>query len=242
MILGDGLEFFGKHADPRTLSELLGACTIWIDPKCHELLPVWSPYSYRKAPLYKANWKDRQTNKDEPKSEGNVEAGKAQNKYLGIIGTNKESRPNWACCHIWGNDDPSFQADHAEVNDPRYFTCPANMVLVPSPLKTFTDTIPEVKSALRYASSILYGFSPENRDEPDASAASSYLPDIWRKPETIRFVPINDRIIAHLTERVEKLAQLQESAGENYPRRGVAEVISYWKTQKPKSLFSKLLE
>jgi hypothetical protein len=35
---------------------------------------------------------------------------------------------NWTVCHIWGYDDPSFAQQSSVVQDPRYFSCVANMV------------------------------------------------------------------------------------------------------------------
>ncbi|MFT5005495.1 MAG: hypothetical protein ACI8YI_001108 [Paracoccaceae bacterium] len=237
MQLGDGLEFFKKNADPETVADLLGSCAIWIDPECYQMLPVWSPYTYRKAPLYKSNWEERQTNRGEPKFEGNVAASTAQNRYLGISGLNRDSRPNWSCCHIWGNDDPTFQNDFAEVNDPRYFTCPANMVLVPSPLKTFTDTIPEVKAALRFAASLLYDFWPENRPRPRLDEAGLFLPKVWRQRETISVAIIDDAIQLNLAKRVKKLTELHRHAGPNYPPEKTERVIEYWRAKLPETLF-----
>ncbi|MGP6088774.1 hypothetical protein [Antarctobacter jejuensis] len=238
MELGDGLKFLGEHLEPSVVARILEACTLWIDPKCYALLPTWSPYTYRKAPLFKANWIDRQTNKEVPKHEGNVAASKAQNRYLGIKGRNADTRPNWACCHVWGNDDPRFQSAHAEVNDPRYFTCPANMVLVPSPLKTFTDTIPEVKAALRYAAFLLYGFVPEGRDPPHELEAGDFLPDEWREFREIRYVPMSATIEASIRARYSELLRLQELVGTQYPGGQVTDVANYWKLKTPQSLFA----
>lgn len=238
MRLGDGIDFFKSKAEPELIAQLLAACTIWIDPVCFRRLPVWAPYTYRKAPLYKSDWTTRQSNKGEPKREGNVAASKAQNRYLGIAGRNARTRPNWACCHIWGNDDESFQSDYSEVNDPRYFTCAANMVLVPTPLKTFTDTVPEVKSALRFAAYLLYGFIPENRPVPSAKDAGHFLPKSWQVEETINYSSITTKIEADLKKRAATLHDLQSCAGPNYPRDQVNNVVNYWNTHLPECLFS----
>lgn len=238
MKLGDGLEFFARKADPAYIAGLLESCTIWIDPQAFAMLPVWSPYTFRKAPLYKANWTDRLTNKGVPKLEGNVAAGDAQNKYLGLPSSNKVSRPNWSCCHLWGNDDPKFQSDHAEVNDPRFFTCPANMVLVPSPLKTFTDTIPEVKAALRYVAKRLYSFVPDGREEPSQNAAGKFLPDAWKTETPKGIVKLNATIMSRLETRADELNRLQTEAGLHYPRQSVASVVRYWLNRQPDCLFA----
>lgn len=238
MKLGDGIEVFRDHVNPMVVADLLASCTKWIDPQCHAQLPVWAPYTYRKAPLYKADWCTVQENKGVPKFEGNVAASTAQNRYLGVVGQNAKSRPNWTCCHIWGNDDPKFQQDHAEVNDPRYFTCPANMVLVPSPLKTFTDTVPEVKAALRYAAYQLYGFLPENRDVPHEDDAGDFLPESWRSAETIDFIAASNSVLARIHEQSKKLQELHENAGPKYPRTSVQSVVDYWAKKRPDSHYS----
>jgi hypothetical protein len=42
--------------------------------------------------------------------------------------------------------------------DRRFFSCVANMVLLPTPLKAFTDTMPDVKAMLRICARNLYGW------------------------------------------------------------------------------------
>jgi hypothetical protein len=39
-----------------------------------------------------------------------------------------------------------------------FFSCVGNMVLLPTPLKAFTDTMPEIKSMLRICARNLYGW------------------------------------------------------------------------------------
>lgn len=38
------------------------------------------------------------------------------------------------------------------VQDHQFYSCVANMVLLPAPLKAFTDAMPEVKAMLRVCS------------------------------------------------------------------------------------------
>jgi hypothetical protein len=107
----------------------------WVDPETFRLLPLWYPEHARRTLFYKADWseplmnKDRQTGQIVHKREGNVHANKALTYALGL---RAGSRPNWSCCHIWGVDDASYQESNAIVQDRRFFSCIANMVLLPS--------------------------------------------------------------------------------------------------------------
>ena len=86
----------------------------------------------------------RATGASAHKVEGNINANQALTLALGL---RKAQRPNWSCCHIWGLDDPKYQKSNDVVKDRRFFSCVANMVLLPTPLKAFTDTMPEIKAA-----------------------------------------------------------------------------------------------
>jgi hypothetical protein len=52
--------------------------------------------------------------------------------------------------------------------DRRLFSCVASMVLLPTPLKAFTDTMPHVKVMLRICARNLYGW-PNGQAEFDAA-------------------------------------------------------------------------
>ena len=55
-------------------------------------------------------------------------------------------------------DDARYQLSNVIVMDRRFFSCVGNMVLLPTPLKAFTDTMPEIKSMLRICARNLYGW------------------------------------------------------------------------------------
>lgn len=167
MPLPDGLSEI-EHAMPMVM-DLIARTGRWVHPEVFRAMPVWYPETARKQPLYKADWRTRQTNKGEPKAEGNVAAQTALYTALGLLTTQRPK--NWTTCHIWGYDDPSFAGGSAVVQDPRYFSCVANMVLLPTPLKGFTDAVPEVKRHLRVCAFHLYGWACEHelvREEAEA--------------------------------------------------------------------------
>jgi hypothetical protein len=237
MKLGDGIDVFRESADPRIVADWIGKTAVWPNPDGYRMLPVWAPYTYRKCPLYKANWKDVQTNKKLPKFEGNVTANTALVTYLGL---RKQDRKNWSCCHIWGNDDDSYQSGHSEVNDARYFSCPANMVLLPSPLKTFTDTVPEIKNALRLVAYKLYDFCPDGREVPTMDQCGNFFPQEWKDFSPPKLSGMTEKISNALRRQVEKLKYLDSLDDVEYPRDRVREVAIYWTKKLPGSLLEEL--
>lgn len=235
--IGDGLATMGKVINPREIAGLLGALTRWVDPATFRLLPVWFPFSARKFPSYNAKWTKQLTNNKKPKFEGNTNANMTLARALGV--TTKD-RPNWTCCHIWGNDDTSYATGHSEVNDPRYYSCLANMVLLPTPLKAFTDSVPEVKAALRLAAYKLYGFMPEGRETPTDKQAGAWLPHGWGGGEISGIVPMSSHIHRSAKERFSYIKRRFNEAPGYYPREQVKTVSDYWAKKQPKSLFTEL--
>jgi len=72
--------------------------------------------------------------------------------------TERRQPPKLVVLPYLGVDDASYQESNAIVQDRRFFSCVANMVLLPSPLKAFTDVMPEIKAMLRICASALYGW------------------------------------------------------------------------------------
>lgn len=64
---------------------------------------------------------------------------------------------------MWGIDDPTFGSLNVVVQDARYYSCVVNMVLLPTPLKAFTDFMPEVKAMLRTCSTPFAGAAVKMR-------------------------------------------------------------------------------
>lgn len=213
----------------------------WVNPMTFEYLPVWYPEHARRALFYKANWSEPQMNRNRQtgvsihKSEGNVYANKALTLALGL---RAGERPNWSCCHIWGVDDAQYQVSNAVVQDRRYFSCVANMVLLPTPLKAFTDVMADVKMMLRVCARHLYGWSCDHEEVADiasqVAAWSSWdaYPESWPKPDR-NSLPLGT---AGFSARIKEAADRRKtairkdlaSAGPHYPRNEVRNVLDYW--------------
>lgn len=141
--------------------------------------------------FYKKNWSEPQHNTNRKtkvtihKAEGNLNANKALTLALGL---RSDARPNWSCCHIWGVDDPTFQLSNGVVSDHRFYSCVANMLLLPTPLKVFTDTVPEVKAMLRICAGSFDGWRCDHADVASLHALLdewvdwSAWPDGWPRP------------------------------------------------------------
>ncbi len=228
--IGNGLEALNRAINAREIARLIGELARWTDPETFRLLPVWFPATARKLPSFNAKWTKQLTNRQNPKFEGNTNANMTLARALG---TPTKKRPNWTCCHIWGNDDDTFASGFSEVNDPRYYSCPANMVLLPTPLKAFTDSVPQMKTAMRLAAFHLYGFLPEGRTLPNVEEAEDWLPTRWDRGEVLGIRPINDGIRYSAQRRIDIIARdLGESPGE-YPRKQVENVVRYWSEKVP---------
>lgn len=213
----------------------------WVDPETFSYLPVWYPEHARRGLFYKANWSEPQMNRNRQtgvsihKFEGNVHANKALTLALGL---RSGERPNWSCCHIWGLDDSLYQMSNAVVQDRRFFSCIANMVLLPTPLKAFTDVMPEVKMMLRVCALHLYDWSCEHDDVADIaeqvatwSSWDSY-PESWPKPGRtsipLGMVPFSKRIKDAADRRKAAIRKDIVSAGAYYPRDEVRNVLTFW--------------
>ena len=160
-VLGDGLEILRKEFALVAIMEIIEKTARWVDPATFKLLPLWYPEYARGNDLYDRTWsehyknKSQQTGRVQDKREGNVQANKALTYALGL---RSAERRNWSCCHIWGPDDPKFKDTNKVVKDHRFYSCVANMVLLPTPLKAFTDAMPDVKVMLRLCSANMYGW------------------------------------------------------------------------------------
>lgn len=213
----------------------------WVDPSTFELLPLWYPEYARRLLFYKANWSEPQLNKNrltgqtEHKREGNRYANIALTQSLGLRSTD---RPNWSCCHIWGVDDPSYQAANAVVQDRRFYSCIANMVLLPTPLKAFTDTMPQVKAMLRVCAYHLYGWSCEHDQIAEsATVVKSWgvwddYPASWPRSPGASSIPgmmkINDGIRKTAADRLGQIKKDLMLAGPFYPRQEVLAALDFW--------------
>lgn len=240
-LLPDGLEALRQELSLSDVMRLIERTARWVDPKTFEYLPVWYPEHARRGLFYKANWSEPQMNRNRQtgvtihKSEGNIHANKALTLALGLRAA---ERPNWSCCHIWGVDDAAYQISNAVVQDRRFFSCVANMVLLPTPLKAFTDVMPEVKMMLRVSALHLYGWSCDHEEVADiAEQVSEWgswesYPESWPKRGTnslpLGTVPFSARIKEAADRRKAAIRKDLASAGPNYPREEVEKVLNYW--------------
>lgn len=235
--LGSGLDMFASVFDPKLIATVLEKSTRWVDPVAFKRLPVWFPEKARKNQMYKSGWVDVQTNKGLPKREANEAANTTLTKALG---TASNLRREWTCCHIWGNDDASYGSDFSEVNDARYYSCPANIVLVPTPLKALTDFVPEVTAVLRLVSAKLYGFVPEGRSLPNEDLAGDWYPTEWRAGRVQGICSMTPLIAKRIKQRFKAFSNEFEASPGHYPKAKAAETIRYWQEHAPSSLFAEI--
>lgn len=239
--LPDGLEALRRELSLADVMGLIERTARWVDPETFKYLPVWFPEHARRSLFYKANWSEPQMNRNRQtgdsihKTEGNLHGNKALTLALGL---RARERPNWSCCHIWGIDDGLYQTSNAVVQDRRYFSCVANMVLLPTPLKAFTDVMTEVKMMLRVCALHLYGWSCDHEEVADvADQVAEWgnwdaYPESWPKPGRPS-LPLGT---AKFSSRVKDAADRRKaairmdlvSAGPHYPRDEVRKVLDYW--------------
>lgn len=240
--LPDGAEALKAELKLGDVMRLIERTARWVDPETFNLLPVWYPEHARGALFYKGNWTEPQMNINRKtkvsvhKMEGNTNANKGLTLALGL---RSGGRKNWSCCHIWGVDDPTYQEANVVVQDHRFYSCVANMVLLPTPLKAFTDTMPDVKAMLRICARNLYGWQC---DHESMSAVNAELdewqnwddyPGSWPRKAGVSIpigvMSINTDIRESASRRWQKIKRDFEHAGSHYPREKVLESLVYWK-------------
>ncbi len=238
----DGLESLQRHLNIKDAAALIEKTAVWVAPETFKILPLWYPEYGRRDLLYKGYWsvaqhnKNRKTQQSVHKTEGNVYASKALNLALNI---KRPSGSNWSCCHIWGLDDPKFQRENSVVSDRKFYSCIGNMVLLPTPLKAFTDSVPKIKAMIRVCALNLYGWSC---DHPDVSALREAVhrfsdwdayPDSWpRSPNEKKPLGVSvfsDDIKKSAKKRAREILRDLDEAGPHYPREGVHAALEYWK-------------
>ena len=243
-ILRDGLNELREVISLSEVMRLIEHTARWVDPETFRLLPVWYPEHARRSYFFKSDWSEPQMNKNrltghsEHKREGNLHANKALTHALGL---RSDDRPNWSCCHIWGIDDALYQEANAVVQDHRFFSCVANMVLLPTPLKAFTDTMQEVKAMLRICARYLYDWQCEHESMADAISAIEKwgnwdaYPKSWPRmlasATPLGVVKLDAGIRQSAARRRERIRRDLEHAGKHYPRDKVREVLEFWKIE-----------
>ena len=237
----DGLETLRAVMSLREIASLIERTARWVAPETFKLLPLWYPEYARRGAFYKANWSEAQMNKNREtglevhKAEGNRYANEALTLALGL---RKQLRPNWSCCHIWGVDDESYQLSNVVVMDRRFFSCIGNMVLLPTPLKAFTDTMPDVKAMLRICARNLYGWQCDHDNLLATNTALNSWSDWAAYPKSwptsphekrpLGVVDLTPSIKASAEKRLATIKRDLESAGKHYPREPVKAAMAYW--------------
>jgi hypothetical protein len=239
--LEDGLIVLQNHLNLYEIMRTIENTAVWVAPETFKLLPIWYPEYSRGAQFYKKNWSERLTNTNQQsgitidKLESNRYANKALTQALGLRSID---RTNWSCCHIWSPDDPKFQKGNRVIKDRRYYSCVANMVLLPTPLKAFTDAIPEVKAMLRICARNLYGWHCDHEQVADEVEIIDgwqnwdAYPESWpttlgeKRPIGIR--PLSIRIQTSATNRLNQIRHDLENSGESYPKSEVKIALDYW--------------
>lgn len=241
-IAEDGLEALRAELSLSEVMRLIERTARWVDPESFKRLPVWYPEHSRRGLFYKNNWSEPQMNRNRQtgvavhKHEGNLYANKALTYALGLRGND---RPNWSCCHIWGIDDASYASTNLIVQDARFYSCVANMVLLPTPLKAFTDVMLEVKAMLRTCAYHLYGWrcgheavSSVDVESPghDIAYPKSWPNDV-RSSRPLGIVTFSSSIGRDANRRLDRIRFDLQNAGPNYPREQVIAVAAYWNMQ-----------
>lgn len=235
----DGLDALRAELSLVDIMRLIERTAKWVDPATFRLLPVWYPEHSRRGLFYKGDWSVPQMNRNQQtgievhKHEGNNYAAKALTQALGL---NSRKRPNWSCCHIWGVDDAIYASTNVIVQDARYYSCIANMVLLPSPLKAFTDVMPEVKAMLRACSFHTYGWrcGHEAVCGIDLKAPTQWdaYPNDWPRALGDKPPPgviyINATIEMAARKRLSTIRRDLDLSGPHYPREQVRNVLAYW--------------
>ena len=239
--LPDGLIAMREVIQLSEVMRLIEQTARWVDPETFRLLPMWYPEYARRTYFYKKNWSEPQMNRNrktghtEHKREGNRYARKALTHALGL---RSDDPPNWSCCHIWGIDDVKYQEANAIVQDRRFFSCVANMVYLPTPLKAFTDTMPEVKAMLRICARHLYDWHCDHNGAAEGLAIveawtdwSAYPPSWPRADRTsvpLGVVKIDKGIRQSITRRLQAIRKDLKDAGDHYPRKEVRQALADW--------------
>ena len=238
----DGLVAMRNELGTAEIMRLIERCARWVDRATFVYLPVWYPELARNDKLYNANWsvprmnRNCRTGVEEHKLEGNTAANVALTHALEL---RSKERPNWSCCHIWGVDDELNQESNVVVQDKLFYTCVSNMVLLPTPLKAFTDAMTEVKMMLRVCAYQNYGWLCEHKAVKKTAAKVKNwknwddYPESWPRPGREDALPMGTIMFSNgikksADRRIANVRNEMESAGKHYPKNEVQEVLRFW--------------
>jgi hypothetical protein len=234
--LSDGLLEI-RHELPLVM-KMIARTARWVHPDTFHALPIWCPDTARGRPRFDAMWsRPLVSGRGVPKVEENIRAGNALVEALGVP---RPKPKNWTVCHIWGYDDEKFSGPGNVVRDPRFYSCIGNMIWLPTPLKGFTDAVPQIKECLRVCAFQLYGWVCQHDDVRHAAdrvrsgAIPESYPEEWPTvtrhalpPGTAKF---NDRVRASVERHKAKIrAQLANEKLTHYDHESVRQVLAFWK-------------
>ncbi len=229
----DGLDEI-DHALPAVM-DVIAKTARWVHPATFRALPVWCPDTARGMPRFNAAWTERAVSqKGVAKVEENIRAGRALFDALGVVGSKPK---NWTVCHIWGYDDDGFVGRSNVVQDPRFYSCVANMVWLPTPLKGFTDAVPRIKFALRLAAFRQFGWTcehPQTLAEGERVRAATdpdFFPEAWKLPSGALLPgtsPFNDLIQSRVKKRKAQIRARMDADHPLFDRALVRSVLDFW--------------
>jgi hypothetical protein len=240
-IVPDGLDEL-KEEMPR-ITALIVRTARWVHPETFRALPVWYPETARGLPIYDAKWTrvykntSRATSAVREKAEANIRAGKA---LVAALGTRKTD--NWTVCHIWSVDDPKFKKTNTVVCDRRFYSCVANMIWLPTPLKGFTDAVPDIRRMLRICAYYLYGWVCQHPDvasqavEVRSGKVPAGYPLEWPAPGrrilppgTAPYSPGIARAIMKRKKELQRM--LDDPELTHFPREAVHNALEFWRVE-----------
>ena len=113
------------------------------------------------------------------------------------------------------------------------------MVLLPTPLKAFTDAMPKVKAILRICARNLYGWQADHEyllatntaldNWADWDASPQSWPRKLNEKLPLGVVPLSPMIQSRARKRLAAIRKGLESAAQHYPRDNVRAALEYWK-------------
>jgi hypothetical protein len=112
------------------------------------------------------------------------------------------------------------------------------MLLLPTPLKAFTDSMPDVKAMIRVCAMNLYGWHCDHQslvatlDELKVWNSSDAYPASWPTPER-KSMPLGTMLLTPsiklaALKRKQEISKDLAEAGEFYPREAVRKALEYW--------------
>jgi hypothetical protein len=132
-----------------------------------------------------------------------------------------------------------YKESNVVVQDRKYFSCVANMILLPTPLKAFTDAMLDVKMMLRVCANRLYGWSCDHESVASVVAKVAawadwdVYPESWPTPSKastpMGVVKLDSGIRKSAKRRLDQIRFDLDKAGPHYPRDEVRATLSFWK-------------